>query len=65
LLTEAERLFQIFVEHKVETMFGRSLVTLLVILVCLVGLIAPVLVDAHHWWPRKSTKKKPEVPGGG
>ncbi len=39
-------------------MFGRSIVTVLVILVSLAGLIAPVLVDAHHWWPRKSRKKK-------
>jgi hypothetical protein len=39
-------------------MFGRSLITVLVILVCLAGLLAPVLVDAHHWWPRESKKKK-------
>jgi hypothetical protein len=39
-------------------MFGRSLTTVLVILVCLAGLIAPVLVDAHHWWSRRSKKKK-------
>jgi hypothetical protein len=32
---------------------------LLVILVCLAGLTAPVVVDVHHWWPRKSNKKKP------
>jgi hypothetical protein len=39
-------------------MLGRSLVTLLVILVCLAGIVAPVFVDAHHWWPRKSKKRK-------
>ena len=39
-------------------MFGHSLVTVLVILVCLAGVVAPILVDGHHWWPRKPKKKK-------
>jgi len=39
-------------------MFARSLLTVFAIVVCLVALIAPVLVDAHHWWPRKSKQKK-------
>jgi hypothetical protein len=37
-------------------MFGH-LVTVFVILACLVGLVAPMLVDARHWWPRKPKKK--------
>jgi|HubBroStandDraft_3_1064219.scaffolds.fasta_scaffold5177218_1 hypothetical protein len=39
-------------------MFGRSLITVLVILACLIGLAAPVLVDARHWWLRTEKKKK-------
>ena len=38
-------------------MFRRGLITALLILACLAGLVAPVLVDAHHWWPRKPKKK--------
>jgi hypothetical protein len=37
-------------------MFVHGLLTVLAIVVCLAGLIAPVLVDAHHWRPRKSKK---------
>jgi hypothetical protein len=33
-------------------MFGHSVITVLVILACLIGLAAPVLIDAHHWWPQ-------------
>jgi len=40
-----------------ELMFGGSLIARLLILACLAGLVAPVLVDAHHWWPRKPKKK--------
>jgi hypothetical protein len=43
----------IFDAGLVKAMFGRFLVTVLVIVACLVGLAAPVLVDARHWWPRK------------
>jgi len=39
-------------------MFGRSVITLLVILACLMGLAAPVLVDARHWWQRTAKKEK-------
>jgi hypothetical protein len=34
-------------------MVARSLVFVLVFLVCLAQLVAPILVDARHWWPRK------------
>jgi hypothetical protein len=39
-------------------MFGRGLVAVLVVLVCLAALLAPAFVDAHHWWPRKAKRKK-------
>jgi len=34
-------------------MLGRSLFFTVAILACLAGLLAPLLVDARHWWPRK------------
>jgi hypothetical protein len=34
-------------------MVGRSLVFALVFLLCVAALVAPILVDALHWWPRK------------
>ena len=37
--------------------FDRGLVAVLMILASLAAIVAPVLVDAHHWWPRKSKKK--------
>jgi hypothetical protein len=40
-------------------MLLRGLITCLVVFLCMVGLLAPVLIDAHHWWPRK--RKKPET----
>jgi hypothetical protein len=33
-------------------MVGRSLVFALVVRVCLAALVAPILVDTRHWWPR-------------
>jgi len=45
-------------------MLARSLLTVLAIVVCLVGLIAPVLVDAHHWGPaNRKGKRLKESPG--
>ena len=38
---------------KGNVMVGRSLVIALVLLVCVAALVAPILVDARHWWPRK------------
>lgn len=34
-------------------MVVRGVVFTLVVLVCLAALVAPILVDARHWWPRK------------
>jgi hypothetical protein len=42
-------------------MFGRSLIAVLVILACLIGLAAPVLVDARHWWPRTAKRERPRL----
>jgi len=42
--------------------FGRGLVAVLMILASLAALVAPVLVDAHRWWPRKSQKKWRQQP---
>jgi hypothetical protein len=36
---------------------GRLIVFALVLLVCLAGLAAPILVDARHWWPRGPKKR--------
>jgi len=32
-------------------------VTVIALVIAVVFMIAPVLVDAHHWFPRKKTKK--------
>jgi hypothetical protein len=37
-------------------MFVRGFLTLLAVLVCLAGMIAPALVDARRWWPRRRKK---------
>jgi hypothetical protein len=37
-------------------MFRAYLVTALLILAGLAIMIAPVFVDARHWWPRKRKK---------
>jgi len=29
------------------------LITVVVVLVCLAGVLAPLLIDGHHWWPRR------------
>jgi hypothetical protein len=29
----------------------------LVVFLCLAGMVAPILVDAHHWWPRKPKRE--------
>jgi len=39
-------------------MSGRSLIFVLAILVWVAALVAPLLVDAHHWWPRKQMMLK-------
>jgi hypothetical protein len=36
----------------------RDLIWILIFAVCAAGLIAPFLIDAHHWWPRKPKKKE-------
>ena len=37
--------------------FGRTLVVALAILLCLAGIVTPILVDARHWWPRKPKRR--------
>jgi hypothetical protein len=31
----------------------HAFITVVLILAALGGLLAPVLIDAHHWWQRK------------
>lgn len=38
-------------------MIVRGLVFALAVFVCLAGLVAPILVDARHWWPRKRKRQ--------
>ncbi len=33
---------------------------ILVLLLCAGGLLSPILIDAHHWWPRERKTKRPE-----
>ena len=40
-----------------DVMILRGLITVLVVSVCIAGLLAPVLIDAHHWTPRKRKKE--------
>ena len=37
-------------------MLRGYLLTALLILVGIAGMVAPALVDARHWWPRKRKK---------
>jgi len=37
-------------------MWKTYVLTVILVLVCLAGMIAPALVDAHHWWPRRPMK---------
>jgi hypothetical protein len=39
-------------------MFGGGLIVMFVMPACVAVFVAPMLVDAHHWWPRKPKKKK-------
>ena len=34
-------------------MLGKWWLVLLVLIVAAIGLVAPILVDANHWFPRK------------
>ncbi len=36
--------------------FARAVTILVLIIVCLGTLAVPFLVDARHWWPRRSKK---------
>ena len=36
----------------------RYVMFIILVLVGLVGILAPIFVDARHWWPRNSEKKK-------
>lgn len=35
----------------------RVLGEIAIAVVCIAGLLAPVLVDARHWWPRRRKKR--------
>jgi hypothetical protein len=37
-------------------MFAAVLIMVLMVLVGLGGIVAPILIDAHHWLPRKKKK---------
>ncbi len=39
-------------------MLKTYVLTVVLVLVCLAGMVAPALVDARHWWPRKRMKLK-------
>ena len=37
-------------------MLLRGITSAVVVLVCIAALVVPVLIDAHHWWPRELKK---------
>jgi hypothetical protein len=40
----------------------RGMVWVLPAFVFIAGLLVPVLIDAHHWWPRKHKKTDTQSP---
>jgi len=40
---------------------SRVLTMVLVILAQLTAFLAPVFVDAHHWWPRRGERRVPQL----
>jgi hypothetical protein len=32
--------------------------TVLAVLLCVTGFVAPILVDARHWWPRNTKRPR-------
>ena len=43
-------------------MLLRWIISIFVVFVCIAMLLAPVLIDAHHWWPRKRKKTDSQSP---
>jgi hypothetical protein len=40
-------------ERSFVIMLGKWWLVLLVLIVAAIGFVAPILVDANHWFPRK------------
>jgi len=43
-------------------MLLRGIISVFVVIVCIAALLSPVLIDAHHWWPRKRKKADTQSP---